>query len=393
MKKFNENFKQHTLTDFIREIPKAELHVHLDGSLRLSTLIDLARDRGLTLPSYTEEGLKELIFKPAYRGLKDYLAGFSWTVKVLQDREALEEAAYELAWDNFAEGVRYLEVRFAPQLHAHPGFTIEMAAEAVDRGLRRAGEEINHPLTPDEPLFEYGIILCTLRSSPASVSGELAREAIRLRQESSIRLSGFDLAGNEAAVSAAVHAEAFHSLDGTALGKTVHAGETSGPLSIFEAVMDLKAHRIGHGLHLFDTPRVPDLVRHIAKQKICIEVCLTSNLQTNPQLGDIRSHALGEMLKQNLPLSLCTDNRLISHTSLCREYRLALDHFEISPAKLKEMVLRGFAASFYYNKAQKPHYLEKIRRWYERIEKKYDENSFILGVDLDGRGKRFLQGP
>jgi adenosine deaminase len=371
MKDFNENFKCHELTPFIREIPKAELHVHLDGSLRLSTLIGLARDRGIALPSYTEEGLRELIFKPAYRSLKDYLAGFSWTGKVLQDREALEEAAYELAWDNFGEGVRYLEVRFAPWLHVHPGFTIEKVVEAVDRGLQRAGEEINRPLDPDEPPFEYGIILCALRSSPASVSYDLAWEAIRLRQESPFRLGGFDLAGNEAAVSAAVHGEAFRSLDGTALGKTVHAGETCGPQSIFEAVVNLGAHRIGHGLHLFDAPGTPDLVRSIAGQEICIEVCLTSNLQTNPQLRNIRSHALGEMLKQNLPLSLCTDNRLVSHTSLCGEYQLALDHFEISPAKLKEMVLRGFAASFYYNEPQKSLYLEKIRCWYETIEKKY----------------------
>ena len=107
---------------FIRAIPKTDLHVHLDGSLRLPTLIELARERKVALPSFTEEGLNRTVFKDSYQDLNEYLSGFTWTLKVLQDAEGLERTAYELAMDNWAEGVRYLEVRFAPQLHMSPAF-------------------------------------------------------------------------------------------------------------------------------------------------------------------------------------------------------------------------------------------------------------------------------
>ena len=124
--------------DFIREIPKSDLHVHLDGSLRLSTLIQLAKDKKVQLPSFTEEGMNELVFKSSYKNLDEYLTGFAWTGQVLQDAEALAQAARELALDNFAEGVRYCEVRFAPQLHMRRGFSFEQVMAAVDDGLRKA---------------------------------------------------------------------------------------------------------------------------------------------------------------------------------------------------------------------------------------------------------------
>ncbi|HRS66959.1 MAG TPA: adenosine deaminase family protein, partial [Spirochaetia bacterium] len=101
---------------FIKKIPKTDLHVHLDGSLRISTLIELAHEFNITLPSYTESGLKELVFKPSYQNLDEYLAGFSYTCAVMRNREAIERIAFELAMDSFEEGVRYIEVRFAPQL-------------------------------------------------------------------------------------------------------------------------------------------------------------------------------------------------------------------------------------------------------------------------------------
>src|SRR5512136_826959 len=123
---------------FILAIPKTDLHVHLDGSLRLPTLIELARERRVALPSGTEEGLNELVFKPSYRDLDEYLQGFTWTLRVMQDAESLERTAYELAHDNWAEGVRYLEVRFAPQLHMGEDLGFAAVMTAVDRGLRRA---------------------------------------------------------------------------------------------------------------------------------------------------------------------------------------------------------------------------------------------------------------
>jgi len=159
--------------EFIAELPKTDLHVHLDGSLRLPTLIELAREQRVEMPSYTEGGLRETVFKDRYGSLGEYLTGFQYTVAALQTVDALERAAAELAEDNQREGVRYLEVRFAPQLHVHPGLDAVQAIAAVDRGLRRARDEFNrHPAIAagTEPPFEYGIICCAMRMFTAGFS-------------------------------------------------------------------------------------------------------------------------------------------------------------------------------------------------------------------------------
>jgi adenosine deaminase len=124
--------------EFIRQIPKTDLHLHLDGSLRMGTLIELAQAGGVKLPSYTEEGLRELVFKPQYADLREYLRGFAYTCSVLRTRENLERVAFELAEDNLREGVCYMEVRFAPQLHVHDGLSMEETVGSVVAGLQRA---------------------------------------------------------------------------------------------------------------------------------------------------------------------------------------------------------------------------------------------------------------
>ncbi|MGH8204411.1 MAG: adenosine deaminase family protein, partial [Steroidobacteraceae bacterium] len=159
--------------EFVAELPKTDLHVHLDGSLRIPTLIELAREQRVELPSYTEAGLRETVYKDRYTSLGDYLKGFRYTVAVMQTPEALERIAAELAEDNQAEGVRYLEVRFAPQLHVRPGLDAVQVLAAVDRGLRRARDAYNR--RPEiavgrEPAFEYGIICSALRMFGAGFS-------------------------------------------------------------------------------------------------------------------------------------------------------------------------------------------------------------------------------
>jgi len=130
-------------SEFLRAIPKTDLHVHLDGSMRLKTLIDIAREQKIKLPSFTEEGLKELLFKERYKDLIEYLQGFRYTTAVMQTPEALERIAYEFALDNFAEGVRYIEPRFAPQQHANASMTVDDVLVCVHRGLERAKKELN----------------------------------------------------------------------------------------------------------------------------------------------------------------------------------------------------------------------------------------------------------
>ena len=325
--------------ELIRRLPKTDLHVHLDGSLRLSSLIDLARERKVRLPSQTEEGLRAQVFRPHYRDLGEYLEGFRYLTAVLQDAEALERASFELAEDCQAEGVRYLEVRFAPQLHVQPGFELADVVKAVDRGLRRASEAYNRRpevASGTEPRFAAGIILCALRfflpefstgyrrffeampeAPPAEVysaaSMEVARAAARLRREQGLLVVGVDLAGREKGYPADDHRQAYQVAHEAFLGKTVHAGEDYGPESIFQAIGDLHADRIGHGTWLFDEtkirdPRITDrrryveeLAQFVADKRITVEVCLTSNQQTVPELADdLSKHPFGEMRRRRL---------------------------------------------------------------------------------------------
>jgi adenosine deaminase len=394
--------------EFIRKIPKTDLHVHLDGSLRLGTLIELAKERKVDLPSKTEEGLNALVFKSSYRNLDEYLGGFAWTCRVLQDPESLERTAYELALDNFAEGVRYIEVRFAPQLHMGRDFSFEQVMGAVDDGLKRARKEINERIaSPGEPPFEYGIIVCAMRfftgnfsryysdftavhpySSPQEIirmaSLELAKAAVKLRNESDVQVVAFDLAGSEYGYPASAHEESYDYVHKNFMRKTVHAGEAYGPESIFQAITKLHADRIGHGLHMFDESMitketikdrqayVDNLVNYIAENRVTVEVCLTSNLQTSPHLKTVQDHSLKRMLEKRLSLTFCTDNRLVSHTTICGEFRLALDNFDVTPSLLKNIIIYGFKRSFYYRPyTEKRAYVRKVINYYEEMEKKY----------------------
>jgi adenosine deaminase len=393
--------------DFIRAIPKSDLHVHLDGSLRLSSLIELAKERKVALPSFTEEGMNALVFKDSYTDLNEYLSGFTWTLTVLQDHEGLERSSYELALDSWAEGVRYLEVRFAPQLHMSPAFPFEEVMRAVDTGLRRARQEINAGLGPDEPPFDYGIIVCAMRffdenfsayyrtlcrvlsySSPLEViraaSLELAKAGVRLRRDTDIQIVGFDLAGSEYGYPASAHEESYDYVHKNFMRKTVHAGEAYGPESIFQAIAKLHADRIGHGLHLFDEAMIfsgsvqdkqayiANLVNYIAENRTTIEVCLTSNMQTSPALTAVGEHSLRQMLAHKLSVSFCTDNRLVSHTCITNELTLALENFSIPPGQLKDIIIYGFKRSFYYQPyTLKRKWVRQLIDYYESMEKKF----------------------
>jgi adenosine deaminase len=371
--------------ELLRRLPKTDLHVHLDGSLRLRSLIDLARSRGVALPSETEEGLLERVFRERYRDLPEYLEGFRYAVAVLQDAEALERAAFELCEDAQEEGVRYLEVRFAPQLHVRPGFEVKDVVAAVDRGLRRARDGFNRRsevASGAEPAFAAGIILCALRyfapefspgyrrffeampmAPPAEVyaaaSLEVARAAARLKAEG-LLVVGIDLAGQERGYPAEEHRAAYQVAHEAFLGKTVHAGEDYGPESIFQAIGDLHADRLGHGTWLLDETKihdpsiadrrryVEDLAQFVADKRITIEVCLTSNQQTVPELAsDLRKHPFAEMRQRRLSTTFCTDNRLVSRTSVSREIARAVEAFALTPREVRDILIYGFKRSFY----------------------------------------------
>ncbi len=372
--------------EVIRRLPKTDLHVHLDGSLRLSTLIDLARRKKTTLPSFTEAGLREIVFRDHYANLSDYLAGFQYTVAVLQDREALERAAFELCEDCQAEGVRYVEIRFAPQLHVRSGFEFSDVVRAVDAGIRRASRAFNarpEVASGREPRFAAGIILCALRAftpehsegyqrifaalpeaSPRELglaaSIQVARAAARLRHDEGLLVVGVDLAGQEHGHPAEEHAQAYQVAHEAFLGKTVHAGEDYGPESIFQAIGMLHADRIGHGTWLFDASKIKEgriadkrayverLAQFIADKRITIEVCLTSNQQTVPELGaDLARHPFAEMRERRLSTTICTDNRLVSNTSVSNEIRRATEAFALTDREVRDILIYGFKRSFF----------------------------------------------
>ncbi len=394
---------QYLSDDLLRALPKTDLHLHLDGSLRMGSLIEMAKERGIPLPSDTVEGMQALVFKPTYANLPEYLEGFAYTCAVLQDAEALERSAYELALDCIEEGVVYIEVRFAPQLHIHDGLTFDDILHAVNRGLRRAADEHARSVAgTGAPAFHYGIIVCALRWFDGTMSAwyrrlcslfpdardvevfglasrELARAAVRLRDVEGLPIVGFDLAGREDGYPAHDHRDAFRFAHRNFLKKTVHAGEAYGPESIFDAITELNADRIGHGYYLFSPDRCgpevrqPDeyvrrLAEFVADRRITVEVCITSNLQTNPDLHRVEDHVFGRMLAERVSATLCTDNRLVSHTSVSREYRLACDAFGMSAAQLRNTIIHGFKRSFHPGSyAQKRAWVRQIIDWYDVV--------------------------
>ncbi len=393
---------------FIERIPKTDLHLHLDGSLRLATLIDLAIQEGVDLPSFEQAGLQELVFKERYANLGEYLRGFAYTCAVMRNRENIERIACELAEDNIAENVRYIEVRFAPQLHIDDSLPVGAVVKAVADGLDRA-RKAHHATAgvrdgTDLP-FEFGIICCAMRSfhenmSPyyrrlmsvmpraprreviAAASLEMARAAVQLRDEEGLPIVGFDLAGEEHGFPAAYHTAAYQYAHSRFLRKTVHAGEAYGPESIFQAITECHANRIGHGTFLFcsdmiENPAIEDrerfvmlLADYIASQRITVEVCLTSNLQTTPAITSVEQHPLAQMLSHNLSLSLCTDNRLVSRTTPARELALMASRLPISRRQFRNVVCAGFKGSFFpgsYNR--KRNYVRQFIDIYERLER------------------------
>ena len=395
---------------FLHACPKTDLHLHLDGSLRLETLIEIARAKGVALPSYSPEGLRQNVFREGYQNLEEYLQGFSYTCAIMDDPETIERIAFELAEDCIAENVCYLEIRFAPMLHIRPGFDMEAVLCAVDRGLARAKRARNEARSEhgdSSPPFEYGIIACAMRFfdrdfSPyfqsfcdvhphmpkrrlyGVASLELVRGVVRIRDKTGIPIVGVDLAGAEDGFPAEDHVEAFALAHQNFMKKTVHAGEAYGAESIFQAITLLHADRIGHGYHLFDArfirdPQITDrecyierMCQFIAENRITIEVCLSSNKDTDPSLASITDHPFKQMLAAKLSTTICTDNRLVSRTTATRELKLAVEHFGLDRRELEKLIIYGFKRGFFPGPyTEKRAYVRRVIDYYRALEKQH----------------------
>lgn len=316
--------------DILLALPKAELHVHLDGSLRPATMAELARERGVLLPTYDGEALGRHMVVTDAHSLEEYLARFVLTLSVMQDAEALERIAYELVEDHAREGVRYVEVRFCPALCTQGGMASHEVLDAVLRGLARA-----------EAAFAVRarVIVCALRTLDPVASLEMAALAVGYRDRGVV---AFDLAGAEAGNPVDEHLEAFGLAAAADLPCTVHAGEGYGPPSIHQAIHLAGARRIGHGTRLREDPELEALV---AARRIPLEVCLTSNVQT-AAAASLAAHPARRYRDLGIPVVLCTDNRLMSGVSLTDEYRHARDHLAFGWEELVGVARAGFESAF-----------------------------------------------
>jgi adenosine deaminase len=316
--------------DWLRRLPKAELHCHLDGSLRPATLLELANEYRVPLPATDAEGVRQYMRVADARNLEDYLARFTTTVAVLQRAAALERVAYELVEDAARDGVRYIEVRNAPTLNVAGGLSLIDGVEATLRGLRR-GEQ------------DHGVvarfIVIALRHMPPSTSMELAELAAAFRGSGVV---AFDLAGAELGHPAAEHAAAFLYARERDLACTCHAGEGDGALSVRQAVHRCGAHRLGHATRLIEDAA---LTEYVNDRRIPLEICLTSNVQTRV-VRSYAEHPLRRYLDLGLSVVLNTDNRLMSDTTLTDEYVHAATDVGLSTEELCAIALNGFESAF-----------------------------------------------
>lgn len=311
-------------------LPKAELHCHLDGSLRPETMLELAPGADVSLPASDPAALRAAMEVPAHEGLVGYLRRFSTTIGLLQTPEALERAAYELAVDAAAESVRYLEVRYSPAFHCEAGMSPDEAVAAPLRGLARAEAEED---------IQTGLIVCGIRSLPPDRSLAMAQLAVEWKDRGVV---AFDLAGAEDGNPPGVHQEAFQFAAENHLGLTIHAGEGAGPDSIAQAIHRCHARRIGHGTHLAQDPALEAYVNDF---RIPLEICLTSNVQTGA-VPTLAEHPLRRYFDAGLVVTLNTDNRLMSGVDLTDEYWVAHHHLGFSWDELKEVALLGFRSAF-----------------------------------------------
>src|SRR5512143_597111 len=312
---------------YIRTLPKVLLHDHLDGGLRPQTVVELARDQRYgKLPTTDAGDLATWFHRGAQRGSWPlYLEGFTHTCAVMQTEESLERVAYEMMEDMKRDGVVYVETRFAPIFHTGQGLHTEQVVAAVLRGLERGRSDFG---------VEFGLIICAMRNM--NLSQEMAELAIDYRERGVV---GFDLAGEEGGFPPKKHVDAFHYIQRENFNITIHAGEAFGKESIWQAIQWCGAHRIGHATRLIEDigldKRVPNkitkmgyLAQYVLDKRLPLEICLTSNVDTGA-VPSVEEHPFGLYYRYKFRVTLNTDDRLMSDTTMTKEFRLAHQAFKL----------------------------------------------------------------
>lgn len=317
--------------EFFARLPKTDLHVHLDGSLRLETIIDLARQQKVQLPATEPDELKRTLrLGENYGSLVEYLKVFDVTLSVLQTEEALSRAAFELAEDAALENVKYMEVRYSPMLHTRKGLRLTKVIEAVLEGLRAAREKYG---------TESNIIVCGIRNISPESSLEMAELAVAYKNRGVV---GFDLAGAEYDYPAKHHRSAFQLVRDNNINTTIHAGEAYGPESIAQAIHVCGAHRIGHGVRLRENG---DLLHYINDHRIPLECCPSSNYQTGA-VRSLASHPIKLYYNLGLRVTVNTDNRMVTDTTVTKELWLCHTQLGFTLKDIKSVLVAGFKSAF-----------------------------------------------
>jgi adenosine deaminase len=325
--------------ELLLALPKADLHCHLDGSLRLSTIFDLAERQGVKLPAETPEALARLIkMGEQCESLADYLRGFDVTLSVLQTEDALYRATYELACDAAAENVSYLEIRYSPVLHQLKGLKLTAVVESVLEGFRQARREKG---------IRGGVLVCGIRHLSPETNLRLAELAVAYKNRGVV---GFDLAGAEDNFPAKDHIDSFQLILNNNVNCTAHAGEAYGPPSIAQALHFCGAHRIGHGVRLREDG---DLLNYVNDHRIPLECCPSSNVQTGA-VSSFKAHPLKFYLDLGIRVTVNTDNRLITNTTLTQEFQVMQQTFNLTLDEVRTILINGFKSAFlpFHEKAE-----------------------------------------
>lgn len=344
MKNDEEKVGAKLTRDTIRNCPKVLLHDHLDGGLRPRTIVELAKKVNFELPEQEPKKLAGWFFKGANKGsLKEYLDSFAITTGVMQTEEALHRVSYEMMEDMKNDGVVYVETRFSPLFHTKQGLSYDQIVESVIRGLKDGARAFGN---------KFGLIISAMRNMPPSRSLEMAELAVRYRDQGVV---GFDLAGDELGYPPKDHLDSFYFIHRNNFYITIHAGEAFGKESIWQALQYCGTHRIGHGSNLKHDIMTQDgeilemgnLSQYVLDRRIPLEICLSSNVHTG-SVPNLRYHPFPTLFRHGFRVTLNTDNRLMSKTTLTDEFLKAVKSYNLSLKDIERLTLYAMKSAFFH---------------------------------------------
>ena len=349
--------------EIINSVPKVLLHDHLDGGLRPQTIIDLADDvHYKKLPTRDKDELAEWFHIGANKGnLVEFLKGFDHTTAVMQTKAGLERVAYEMMEDMKADGVAYVETRYAPVYHTNKDLYLEDTVTAVLNGLERGKKDFG---------IGYGLILCGMRNMKNTL--EIAELAVNFRNDGVV---GFDLAGEEGGYPPKKHIDAFQFIQRSNFNITIHAGEAFGKESIWQAIQWCGAHRIGHATRLLEdivlnndgeVVNFGELAQYVLDKRIPLEICLLSNLHTGA-VDKLENHPFGILFKEKFRVTINTDDRLMSDTTMTKEFMTAVNYFNLNLDEIEKISINAMKSAFIPYKDRLRYIYDIIKPGYQKV--------------------------